>query len=341
MTKLNEILTRILNSNVLRWLLRVAIFFIITYLSIISAVVSYSSFRWYIVPSRGWSLPVNLQYGLGKVPFDTVSIPMDSVSPDQTYDLSLELKVPNDINNLNLGNFMITLELENTFSNELVASKPALLTWQHPNVLTSLIFKKAQKIKVPLSSTILKPSTRSLRQMSFTAATVTVGRHDWIADNVTLPQKELHVYDASLLFNIKLVGLSWLLVTFPITSFVIFTAGSFILIWSVAMLVWCGTNQSGQLTEDDEDHKALPEGEEETQDKETEVSSREETPVESVTLDGESISSSQWRSYDSDSEPAETPSERSLTPSNANEDHTLRQRVVRDNQQLDEDDIAI
>lgn len=107
------------------------------------------------------------------------------------------------------------------------------------------------------------------------------------------------------------------------------------------MLVWCGTNQSGQLADDEKDHKALPEGEEGAQDRDTEVSSREETPVESVTLDGESVSSSQWRAYDSDSELAETPSERSLTPSNANEENTLRQRVARDNQQLGEDDIAI
>ncbi|TIB39053.1 hypothetical protein E3P86_01308 [Wallemia ichthyophaga] len=359
----NAILSRILNSRLLRWLLRVAVFFIITYLSIISAVLSFSSFRWYIVPSRGWSVPVHLQYGcvstihrhrntklipfsVGKVPFDTISIPTQKVSADQSYDITLEMHIPNSINNLNLGNFMITLELENTFSSELVTSKPALLTWQHPSVITSILYKNTQTMKIPLSTQILKPSTRSLRQMTITAATVTVGRQDWIGTaNNTLPQKELHVYDAALLFNIRLAGLSWLLVAFPISSFIIFTALSFVSIWSVAMLVWCGTRQPKQLEENLETPQDTIEDGEET----AQQSIDDETLSESATLDGqsadpadsaesvESFVSSPWHAYDSSEseDSVETPTastpERSLTPSN------LRHRTGRDYRASDED----
>ncbi|TIA88272.1 hypothetical protein E3P99_02708 [Wallemia hederae] len=357
MTKVNDILTRLLNSRALRWLLRVTVFFLITYISILSAIVSYSSFRWYIVPSRGWSIPVNLQYGLGRVPFDTVTIPTHKVSADQTYDIALEMHLPNSINNLKLGNFMITLQLENTFTSELVTSKPALLTWQHPSVITSLLYKNTQTMKVPLSTQILKPSTRSLRQMTITGATVTVGREDWLGANNTLPHKELHVYDAALLFSIRLAGVSWLLVTFPITSFFVFTALAFVSIWSAAMLVWCGTREQGQLDdgETSESGRLHDTSDRDHLDDESQRSidsSRQETPSESVTLSGESVTSSQWRAYDdSGSENAETAEETAdtpetptastpellLTPLGDDQATQLRHRTARDYQASDSD----
>lgn len=143
----------------------------------------------------------------------------------------------------------------------------------------------------------------------------------------------------------KLTIISWLLVTFPITSFVVFTALSFVSIWSVAMVVWCGTRQPKQLEESSldrlEDAVDHEEDEEATQ-RSIDVD-REETPSDSVTLDGESVASSQWRAYDS-SEPeeaVETPTastpERSLTPQNGDENTQLRHRTGRDYQASDDD----
>ena len=209
--------------------------------------------------------------------------------------------------------------------------------------------------------------------MTITGATVTVGREDWLGANNALPHKELHVYDAALLFNIRLAGVrwvytaffshilitshSWLLVTFPITSFFVFTALAFVSIWSAAMLVWCGTREQGQLDDgetsesgrlqdttdgdhhDDESHRTID-------------SSRQETPSESVTLSGESVTSSQWRAYDdSGSETAETAEETAdtpetptastpellLTPLGDDQDTQLRHRAARDYQASDSD----
>jgi hypothetical protein len=103
----SRLLARLTSPALLRALFRLVLLTILFAVSVFFAVAAYLSFYNTYVPVRGVNVDVWLQYGLGRPPFAVVDLTEQSplISLDQPYAVSLELAVPSNERNLNIGVF--------------------------------------------------------------------------------------------------------------------------------------------------------------------------------------------------------------------------------------------
>ena len=93
---------------------RLVLLFSLGAFAFVSAICSYFLFYWVVVPTAGLREPVYLQYGqIGRAPW--AFVPLEPVggylADSQPYDVSLELVVPISERNLDLGNFMVEIDI--------------------------------------------------------------------------------------------------------------------------------------------------------------------------------------------------------------------------------------
>ncbi|CAJ0883714.1 12228_t:CDS:10 [Entrophospora sp. SA101] len=129
------------------------------------AFLSYIAFYYVYIPKIAHSKPVHLQYHQDKlihsmIDFTENGLYSDFLTADQAYDISIDLDVPESDRNIDLGNFMINLELKSKDNNTIQSSgRPCILTYKSKLLrITSTIWrliplvlgfvKEDQKLKV-------------------------------------------------------------------------------------------------------------------------------------------------------------------------------------------------
>ncbi|EPQ30537.1 uncharacterized protein PFL1_02062 [Pseudozyma flocculosa PF-1] len=206
----------ILSPRTHRIVVRLGVLGAIFWTALAAAIVSYVGFYRAWVPEVGLRKDVWLQYGHEEPPFcdlrfdgpeldgrDTRSRG-DFFAEDQAYDVTLELGVPLNEANLDLGNFMVSLDLRSRSAGTVFrASRPTLLTHSPAPVralssISQLISRNpppsrsppnSQILSVPLlRRVVLRPSSYAPPLSSVAAdpasdrkvthGRVTVGRHD-------------------------------------------------------------------------------------------------------------------------------------------------------------------
>ena len=53
----------LLNYNSVKFIIRIIIFILISIISFVCAFITFTAFRWSLVPTQSWSQSLNLQYG--------------------------------------------------------------------------------------------------------------------------------------------------------------------------------------------------------------------------------------------------------------------------------------
>ncbi|TPX60076.1 hypothetical protein SpCBS45565_g07584 [Spizellomyces sp. 'palustris'] len=127
------------------------------------ALAIYGLFYWIYIPQVAHVIPVYMQYGgpgekmqpSAYVDFTGANSRQQSayLTPDQHYDLALELVVPDSNNNFELGNFMIYIDLQ-TKDNRTTASssRSATLEYRTPLLKTMLTVVKGVPLVLGLTS---------------------------------------------------------------------------------------------------------------------------------------------------------------------------------------------
>nr|CAG8447400.1 138_t:CDS:10 [Entrophospora candida] len=112
------------------------------------AFLSYIAFYYVYIPKIAHSKPVHLQYHQDKlihsmIDFTENGLYSDFLTADQAYDISIDLDVPESDRNIDLGNFMINLELKSKDNNTIQSSgRPCILTYKSKLLrITSTIWK--------------------------------------------------------------------------------------------------------------------------------------------------------------------------------------------------------
>ncbi|KAI8449457.1 putative adipose-regulatory protein-domain-containing protein [Phakopsora pachyrhizi] len=216
-------------------------------LSLAISVIGYLSFYWTYLPHIGFRLPVWLQYGEAKVPYailDFASLAPE-ISIDQAYDVSLQLTVPSNDRNMDLGNFMVTFSLvsapplnatlHRTSRHASLVYEPSLARVFHAvKYLRTMFFFSSppsiQNLKIPLlEQRIIQPRSWGKRG-KISHAKLQVGRQDVynpVSPPIPItrpPWGELQVYQANLVFDAHLEGIKWVLYHHPYLSFAFFTS---------------------------------------------------------------------------------------------------------------------
>lgn len=190
-----------------RFVLRISVLSGIFWTALGLAVAAYVGFYRAWVPDIGISNEVWLQYGHDSPPF--ASIDLRSITgqrsvfaEDQRYDVSLDLIVPLSAANIDLGNFMVSVELISPNNNTVIkASKPTIIIHDSApiramNNLAFQLTRNAHAILLPAMSPPVQLITipllrRAILQPPLTPrpfartegegvvrARVSVGRHD-------------------------------------------------------------------------------------------------------------------------------------------------------------------
>jgi len=220
----------------------------ITLLSIGTAIFAYLVFYYLYVPTIGISKEVSLQYGYGKPPFDVVDLSQTSFASDQVYDVSLELMVPTSRKNIELGNFMVELDLRSADGlSVLKAARAASITHTPHSVqllqfftrLPTLLFSPyrslSQRIEVPL---VKQRVLRAFMTPAVANAMVQVGRHDAHKSDACVTPAELQVYAANLVFKAHLRGFRAFMYNHRIISFAVFTTAFIAATLVSALSLW-------------------------------------------------------------------------------------------------------
>ncbi|KAF8167755.1 hypothetical protein B0H34DRAFT_792449 [Crassisporium funariophilum] len=199
--------------------------------------------------SVSWEVPLYLQYGDGVSPYAYAVIP--KLTPQQRYDISVDLLVPFTESNLLVGNFMTTLALS-TLSNKTLARvrRPAIALPKPSRFLFSS--PSSARVKIPLLESF-SASAPSL------AASVEIGRRDGWTTLGTGQGRELSVASATLRGLVVPHGTRGLAIRFPILS-AIASASIFLLILSL-ILGTCVLPLFLQNTATDDDDVAKDEAE--------------------------------------------------------------------------------
>ncbi|GAA5976083.1 hypothetical protein JCM5350_000306 [Sporobolomyces pararoseus] len=124
-----------IESSLLSLLIRSFLVLSLVFISLLLAIFAWFSLKSFlkvdpiIGKERVW-----LQYGEFRQPYAFVELPKNQYRvPGDSYDLSLELKVPNSEQNFKLGNFMVSISLLNKQSETILNdSRPAILLLNHP-----------------------------------------------------------------------------------------------------------------------------------------------------------------------------------------------------------------
>ncbi|ORY68064.1 putative adipose-regulatory protein-domain-containing protein [Leucosporidium creatinivorum] len=219
-------------------------------------VLFYASLR---TGSMGGRERVWLQYGQYQAPYANIALPRGKYdsSGGQLYDIQLEMTVPAVARNLDLGNFMVTLELRDQAGEALQkVSRPATLLYPAPpslftvlsptRLLGSLIFPPShtssattQRLQVPL----LEEASLALKRAKTTEVFVRVGREDAhpsakSSSGWTSRLGEVQVYEAWLTLSVRLRGLRYLTHRHPILLFLLFVPTFTLFELLAALIAW-------------------------------------------------------------------------------------------------------
>ncbi|KAJ3058772.1 Berardinelli-Seip congenital lipodystrophy 2 (seipin), partial [Quaeritorhiza haematococci] len=139
---LQPALSRVLGKRTQRYLMNIVNFAVILVMLLVLALGAYTVFYWIYMPKDVREAPVYFQYGQPDEPrsptafinFSHYETPFEPlVIPDQRYAIYLEMSVPNSNDNLELGNFMVTLDLRSKENKTLAyASRPGSVQYQTP-----------------------------------------------------------------------------------------------------------------------------------------------------------------------------------------------------------------
>lgn len=171
-------LTRILIEIVVspkthRFVLRIGVLSAIFWTAFALAIISYVGFYRAWVPDIGIRNEVWLQYGHEQPPFANIDLRTPDgyrsvFAEDQQYDVSLDLIVPLSAANIDLGNFMVSLDLMSPLNNTVHhASKPTIIVHESATVraMNNLAFqltRNAPALLLPTSSPPVQLLTISL-----------------------------------------------------------------------------------------------------------------------------------------------------------------------------------
>lgn len=227
--------------------------------SILISVIAYVSFYWAYVPQIGLSIPIWLQYGEGRVPYAMADLSnlANPIAIDQAYDVSLRLTVPVNDRNIELGNFMVRLTLKSAPPQNITLhriSRHASLIHQPRfartldtiKYLRTLFFLSAprlvQHLNIDLfSQKVINPSSLA-KKGGLALAEIQVGRDDVYGSTIPLAHAkgwgELHVYDATLVFEAHLDGLRALMYYHPYLSFFLFCTLFMIAEFTSVLCTW-------------------------------------------------------------------------------------------------------
>ncbi|TPX30671.1 hypothetical protein SmJEL517_g05821 [Synchytrium microbalum] len=196
------------------------------------------------VPQVNHILPVYFQYGnptevmqptalvpLLSDPLSQVSAPM--LTAGQHYRLSVQLIAPNSKHNLELGNFMVSIDVY-SHNKSLISSssRPALMTFQS-NIINTM-------------STLLS-SVPILLGMAVEAQTINVVLIERLIEDESMPSlmahlrlsdSRLRIYQAQLILDAHFVGLRYYMYHWSITTGVFFTSLIFMFESLWAFVVW-------------------------------------------------------------------------------------------------------
>lgn len=177
----------ILSPRTHRIVVRLGVLATIFWIALAAAIVSYVGFYRAWVPDVGLRKEIWLQYGQNRPPYaelDFVSgsgsyyfreptsssassnpssdITGEYFAQDQAYDVTLELSVPLNQANLDLGNFMVDLDLKSKSNRSVFhVSKPTLLTYSAAPVraaasLSQMVSRNPPSSQVPTNSQLLR-----------------------------------------------------------------------------------------------------------------------------------------------------------------------------------------
>jgi hypothetical protein len=190
-----------------RIVLRLSVLTSLVWVALGLAIAAYVGFYRAWVPDIGLSRSVWLQYGYDRPPYAEIGLygvdkRIGVFAQDQEYDVSLDLIVPLSAANLDLGNFMVTLELTSAHNTTIhFASRPCIIVHEPGPIraMNNLIYQLTQNapafilpsssppvqlITIPLlRRAILEPAQAahpfaSTVPAGVVQATVSVGRHD-------------------------------------------------------------------------------------------------------------------------------------------------------------------
>lgn len=189
-----------------RFVLRIGVLSAIFWTAFALAIISYVGFYRAWVPDIGIENQVWLQYGYDRPPYADIDLTTSEghrsvFAEDQRYDVSIDLVVPLSAANIDLGNFMVSLELLSPLNTTIYyASKPTIiihesgpvramnnlafqLTRNAPAILMPTSSLPVQLITVPLlrSAILQPPNARPYGRpeaQSVVRAHISVGRQD-------------------------------------------------------------------------------------------------------------------------------------------------------------------
>ncbi|KAL1918345.1 uncharacterized protein VTP21DRAFT_3005 [Calcarisporiella thermophila] len=186
------------------------------------AVLAYGAFWYMWIPRVENVVPIYLQYGRDTNPsaiidFAAIGLPSPFLTADLAYDVSVELHVPVSERNVEIGNFMVNLELQGE-NGKVVhsSSRPTILKYDSPVLRLMKTFWRAlpllldfadesQHLQVPLLENVVE----SYRDR------VTRAR-------ISISDSRLMVYSARLRLDARFRGLRYFMYYWPITTAVVF-----------------------------------------------------------------------------------------------------------------------
>lgn len=168
------VISVVISPRTHRIVLRLGVLMALFWLALALAIAGYVGFYRAWVPDIGLTRPVWLQYGHEQPPFANIPLhlPHDSTlgifAQDQEYDVSLDLVVPLSAANLDLGNFMVSLDLKSPLNRTILhISKPTIIVHEPAPVraMSNLMFqltRHAPTYILPMSSPPVQLITISL-----------------------------------------------------------------------------------------------------------------------------------------------------------------------------------
>ncbi|KAJ9151249.1 Seipin [Pleurostoma richardsiae] len=244
------------------------------------AAIAYLLFYHNYLPDQITTIPIHLQYGYEVNPYGIASLADKNFKDLQDYDITVTLKLPRSPPNLDRGNFMLALHLLDDASNKLVtpptAAAAAAQSTAPPIMPTSalqgktILHSSARPAIVPYTDPLVSLASRLLflAYHIFFPASETATLRVPMAERLQFRRgtlmptsllldvqagQALQVYSAAVTVTAQLRGLRWLMYTWRITSFLVFTTGFWLfevvfmgLAWVVLSVVFGGDSAPGQ-----------------------------------------------------------------------------------------------
>ncbi len=203
---------------------------------VLSSILIYVVFYFLSIPIVRTSVPCFLEYGLQTYPtaqLDINSLDYQYLKSLQRYNLGLELVVPDSESNLQLGNFMITMELLGKKNQTLAkVSRPAHLKYQSPFLRmmktgfysVSLILDRAlesSSISIPLIENYMESTKDQVKYIK-----------------IVLGNSKVETYESFILIETHFQGLAYFMHHWWISTALFFISNIMLAEILIASYVW-------------------------------------------------------------------------------------------------------